>query len=246
MDRVICRQKWSEIRRWPRIPLGDWAACLWMRLKSKVLGGPARVGRSAGNHSWRPKSALNPKVLKPAFPDADYPPQGRCCPLGATVQEGAMGQGFLGLSGVLVLGAWLMACGFASGPRDSTATVAPPSLAPPVSVWALPTDDWPGAKDESAPGRFGSGKLAMGRSVHPAAGESSYCQAKFGHHAVAFDGCQRFARESYRKLEPAFERASMDSMAMESKRLEGCMRRHDGPLGLDWILVEHCFSRSKP
>jgi hypothetical protein len=32
-------------------------------------------------------------------------------------------------------------------------------------------------------------------------------------------------------------------MAMESKLLEGCVRRHDGRLGVDWMLVEHCFSK---
>lgn len=137
---------------------------------------------------------------------------------------------------VLCLGTGLLGCGLAAGPGDPgdrqgasltspnsglTAEVAEPGL------WALSTGNPP--VDSALP-----------------AAELSYCRAKFGHHPAALDGCQRYANESYRKLEPAFRRASLDSMTMESKRLEGCMRRYDGALGVDWMLVEHCFSRGLP
>ncbi len=163
-----------------------------------------------------------------------------------------MRQGFLGLSGVLFLGAGLMACGLASGPRDSLEMRRPglsttPSSTTPSSLWDVPAADSPAgsAKGGAKPGAEFNGPVAvaMGEISLPVAGENSYCQAKFGQHAVAFEGCQRYAQESFRKLEPVFQRASADSMAMESKRLEGCTRRHDGSLGVDWVLVEHCFSR---
>ncbi|HIG01308.1 MAG TPA: hypothetical protein EYQ66_08400 [Myxococcales bacterium] len=173
-----------------------------------------------------------------------------------------MRQGFLGLSGVLFLGAGLMACGLASGPRDSLEmrrpglSTTPSSTTPssitsssttPSSLWDVPAADSPAgsAKGGAKPGAEFNGPVAvaMGEISLPVAGENSYCQAKFGQHAVAFEGCQRYAQESFRKLEPVFQRASADSMAMESKRLEGCTRRHDGSLGVDWVLVEHCFSR---
>ncbi|MDE0884768.1 MAG: hypothetical protein OSB70_04490 [Myxococcota bacterium] len=71
----------------------------------------------------------------------------------------------------------------------------------------------------------------------------AYCQAKFGEHEVALEGCRRYADESYQKLVPVFQRASLDSEAVESKRLAGCVLRHDGPPGVDWMLVENCFAR---
>jgi len=163
-----------------------------------------------------------------------------------------MRQGFLGLSGVLFLGAGLMACGLASGPQDSLEMPRPglsttPSSTTPSSLWDVPAADSPAgsAKGGAKPGAEFNGPvaIAMGEISRPVAGENSYCQAKFGQHAVAFEGCQRYAQESFRKLEPVFQRASADSMAMESKRLEGCTRRHDGSLGVDWVLVEHCFLR---
>ena len=137
---------------------------------------------------------------------------------------------------VLCLGASLLGCGLASGPGDpgdrQGASPSRPTSAP--------------GTEPSQPGLWA---LSKGRSpadpTLPAAGPS-YCRAKFGHHPAALDGCQRYAAESYRKLEPVFRRASLDAMTTESKRLEGCMRRYDGPLGVDWMLVEHCFSRGLP
>jgi len=168
-----------------------------------------------------------------------------------------MRQGFLGLSGVLFLGAGFMACGLASGPRDSLEVARPglpttlasitPSSTTPSSLWDVPAADSPAGSATGGvePGAEFNGpvEVAMGGIFLPVAGENSYCQAKFGQHAVALEGCRRYAQESFRKLEPAFQRASADSMAMESKRLEGCTRRHDGSLGVDWVLVEHCFLR---
>ena len=150
-----------------------------------------------------------------------------------------------------------MACGLASGPRDSLEVARPglpttlasitPSSTTPSSLWDVPAADSPAGSATGGvePGAEFNGpvEVAMGGIFLPVAGENSYCQAKFGQHAVAFEGCRRYAQESFRKLEPAFQRASADSMAMESKRLEGCTRRHDGSLGVDWVLVEHCFLR---
>ena len=124
--------------------------------------------------------------------------------------------------GILGLCMAVLGCGLSSGPGEA--------------------GDRPGG----LPSATESG--AYGERSHPEAtaspaGGSSYCRARFGSHPAALDGCQRYATESYQRLEPVFRRASLDSMSMESKRLEGCMRRYDGPLGVDWMLVEHCFSR---
>jgi hypothetical protein len=137
---------------------------------------------------------------------------------------------------VLGLGTGLLGCGLAGGPGDpgerrgtsvSSSSSALAGAAAEPGLWALSTENPPA--DSALP-----------------AGGLAYCRAKFGEHPAAFDGCERYAVESYRKLKPAFRRAGFDSMTIESKRLEGCMRRHDGLLGVDWMLVEHCFSRGLP
>ena len=139
---------------------------------------------------------------------------------------------FLGGEAVLILTVALMACGAATGPGDSAGRVGPGGSGSQPDGLATGSP-WPGEA---------GGMLDASPAV---VGPASYCESKFGDRVVALNGCRRYAYESFQKLEPAFRRARTDSMAMESKRLEGCVRRHDGPLGVDWILVEHCFSEDK-
>jgi len=143
-----------------------------------------------------------------------------------------MNQRILGLSLIFLWGAALQGCG--SVPVSTEAKSAP--VAEPVVAF-------PVAQGISAPDLATDRPAAFDAAIAQAPPEFAYCRAKFGQHASALDGCERYAHESYQRLGPAFRRASLDSMAVESKRLEGCMRRHDGLLGVDWILVENCFSR---
>ena len=143
-----------------------------------------------------------------------------------------MNQRILGLSLIFLWGAALQGCG--SVPVSTEAKSAP--VAEPVVAFSVT----PGIL---APDLAADRPAAFDAAIAQAPPEFAYCRAKFGQHANALDGCERYAHESYQRLGPAFRRASLDSMAVESKRLEGCMRRHDGLLGVDWILVENCFSR---
>lgn len=157
---------------------------------------------------------------------------------------------FLGGKAVLILAAALMACGVAKGPGAPAdrAHARGPGLQPErLAIDSMASGTWPIAADESASMASGWPGVSGGvRGSSPGAvGQASYCEGKFGQQAVALNGCQRYAHESFRKLESAFRRARADSMAMESKLLEGCVRRHDGQLGVDWMLVEHCFSKGK-
>ena len=155
---------------------------------------------------------------------------------------------FLGEKAVFLLAIALMACGVARGPGDpadrpyARVPGSPPDW---LAIDTMAPGPWGLSADKSASVESGWAETSGGvRGSSPTAvGQASYCEAKFGHHAVALNGCQRYAHESFRKLEPAFRRARADSMAMESKLLEGCVRRHDGRLGVDWMLVEHCFSK---
>ena len=137
---------------------------------------------------------------------------------------------------LLSASAWL-ACGLASGPGEESGR----SLSAHPRATASAPETLPATGDSSATWALAFAQDRRSSPGSPVAGDS-YCRARFGDHAGALDGCQRRALESYRRLEPVFRRASGDAMAMESKRLEGCVRRHGGQLGVDWTLVEHCFS----
>ena len=145
------------------------------------------------------------------------------------------------LNAILGWGTALLACGLASGPVDSGVRPALPAATP-----ASETGQPPAGAQPSASIWAGASASEIRAAEGPLGADDSYCVAKFGGHAIALDGCRRQARESYRRLKPVFRRASGDTMAMESKRLEGCVRRHGGQLGVDWMLVEHCFSRGMP
>jgi len=137
---------------------------------------------------------------------------------------------------LLSASAWL-ACGLASGPGEESGR----SLSAPPRATDSASEALPATRDSSSTWALAFAQERRSSPGSPLAGDS-YCRARFGGHAGALDGCQRRALESYRRLEPVFRRASGDAMAMESKRLEGCVRRHGGQLGVDWTLVEHCFS----
>jgi hypothetical protein len=69
----------------------------------------------------------------------------------------------------------------------------------------------------------------------------SYCESKFGSDPQALAFCQKQARASYGRLKPALDRSRSDSFTTEAKSLDVCMRQHNGRLGIDWMMVEHCF-----
>jgi hypothetical protein len=84
-----------------------------------------------------------------------------------------------------------------------------------------------------------------GRPADRSAGtRASYCEAKFAGDPAARKFCREQARASYTRLGPARERARRDAFTPEAKRLDACMREHDGSLGIDWMMVEHCFGKA--
>lgn len=84
---------------------------------------------------------------------------------------------------------------------------------------------------------------AGGSSESRKAAKVSYCRAKYGTDSRALSFCQHQARASYQRLKPALDRARADSFTGEARLLESCMRRHNGRLGIDWMLVEHCYGK---
>jgi len=74
---------------------------------------------------------------------------------------------------------------------------------------------------------------------------ASYCEAKFAADADALRFCREQARASYERLGPARERARQDAFTAEARHLEACMQRNDGRLGIDWMMVEHCFRKAQ-
>lgn len=74
--------------------------------------------------------------------------------------------------------------------------------------------------------------------------DKSYCKAKFGDDEQAWRFCEQQARTSYDRLAPALSRMRKDSFTPESRALDQCMKRHGGNKGLDWMMVEHCFSQA--
>jgi hypothetical protein len=72
----------------------------------------------------------------------------------------------------------------------------------------------------------------------------SYCEAKFAGDDRAMSFCQKEARASYQRLKPSIASARQDAFTRTAKVLDTCMRRHNGQLGVDWMMVEHCYSRA--
>jgi hypothetical protein len=142
---------------------------------------------------------------------------------------------------ILAWGVFLVACAVVGGCRSP----GQPDLAGPPSAF-LSAGQLAAfsLKGDASPGGVSRDPALEARLTDALADpELAYCQAKFGEYAVALESCRRYADESYQKLVPVFQRASLDSEAVESKRLAGCVLRHDGLLGVDWMLVENCFAR---
>lgn len=76
------------------------------------------------------------------------------------------------------------------------------------------------------------------------ANRSSFCKGKYGKDEEAYRFCEEQARASYERLTPALDRMRDDSFTADAKALDQCMKRHGSSLGLDWMMVEHCFSRA--
>lgn len=74
---------------------------------------------------------------------------------------------------------------------------------------------------------------------------SSYCDAKFGAEPEPLAFCREQARASYERLAPARQRARKDSFTAEARQLDTCMREHNGRLGIDWMMVDHCFEKAR-
>ena len=78
----------------------------------------------------------------------------------------------------------------------------------------------------------------------PRGTRASYCEAKFETDERALAFCREQARASFDRLAPARQRAKQDSFTQEARQLDVCMRRHNGRLGIDWMMVEHCFRKA--
>lgn len=74
---------------------------------------------------------------------------------------------------------------------------------------------------------------------------ASYCEAKFADSPDALAFCRQQARASYQRLAPARKRARQDSFTAEARQLKTCMREHNGRLGIDWMMVDHCFQKAR-
>ncbi len=74
----------------------------------------------------------------------------------------------------------------------------------------------------------------------------SFCKAKYGGDPQALAFCQEQARASYGRLKPSLDRLRADAFTAEARTLEGCMKKHNGRLGIDWMMVEHCFDKARP
>ncbi len=76
------------------------------------------------------------------------------------------------------------------------------------------------------------------------ANRRSFCKGKYGSDAEAYRFCEQQARASYDRLSPALHRMRSDSFTAEAKALDQCMKRHGSRMGLDWMMVEHCYGRA--
>jgi hypothetical protein len=70
-----------------------------------------------------------------------------------------------------------------------------------------------------------------------------YCHAKYGADPGALSACAPEELAAFERLLPALDRAAGDPQTAEAKILGSCQRRHKGPLGIDWMMVEHCFAK---
>lgn len=92
--------------------------------------------------------------------------------------------------------------------------------------------------DEARGGTPGSARAAA------MANRRSFCKGKYGKDQEAYRFCEQQARASYDRLAPVLDRMRQDSFTMEAKALDQCMKRHGSHLGLDWMMVEHCYGRA--
>jgi len=76
------------------------------------------------------------------------------------------------------------------------------------------------------------------------ANRRSFCKGKYGSDEEAYRFCEQQARASYDRLSPVLTRVKDDSFTVEAKALDQCMKRHGSRLGLDWMMVEHCYGRA--
>ncbi len=104
----------------------------------------------------------------------------------------------------------------------------------------------PAAYVEGFMNRFDAARGGAPASAQAAAtaNRKSFCKGKYGRDPEAHAFCEKQARASYDRLEPALRRMRNDSFTPEAKALDGCMKRHGSRLGLDWMMVEHCFGRA--
>jgi hypothetical protein len=93
--------------------------------------------------------------------------------------------------------------------------------------------------------RFDSVRRAQSASTASTrtASRKSFCSVKFGQDLKAQKFCQQQAKASYERLSSALARTETDSFTDEARALNQCMTRHGGRMGLDWMMVEHCFGR---
>ncbi len=87
-------------------------------------------------------------------------------------------------------------------------------------------------------------RLASTQTRKPGA-KVSYCEAKYAQDSKAMAFCRKEARASYQRLKPDIDAARSDAFTRDAKVLDTCIRRHNGQMGVDWMMVEHCYSRAQ-
>jgi len=104
----------------------------------------------------------------------------------------------------------------------------------------------PAAYVEGFMNRFDQARGGAPASARTAAtaNRRSFCKGKYGRDEEAYRFCEQQARASYDRLAPALKRMRDDSYTAEAKALDQCMKRHGSNLGLDWMMVEHCYGRA--
>jgi hypothetical protein len=113
----------------------------------------------------------------------------------------------------------------------------------------------PAAESNEAPGASGTtfdhasegaarnrGEFDVAR-VHVTNPLLRYCRAKYGADPAALGACSIEESAAFERLGPALARSEADPLMAEAKILGSCRRRHDGQLGIDWTMVEHCFAK---
>lgn len=76
------------------------------------------------------------------------------------------------------------------------------------------------------------------------ANRKSFCKGKYGSDDEAYRFCEQQARASYDRLAPALGRMRQDAYTAEARALDQCMKRHGSRMGLDWMMVEHCYAQA--